>query len=152
MCPITVAPGRGTGTSCFVLTLCIPTAPSIHGGKTYYFHCTCAPFLPPLQYCQGTIWFQFWGNMDYITEKKFYFRCYQICMIKGIWLRLRTRTLPVVPSLLPPFSDLVLASGPMNLLLPEFKSDQSHPAITAWKSHLALCISLLSAKEEGQQH
>jgi len=91
---------------------------------------------------------KFWGNMGYITEKKVYFRCYQICMIKGIWLRLRTRTSPVVPTLLPPFSEQLTCP----CLRPEFKSDQSHPAITAWKSHLALCISLLSAKEEGQQH
>lgn len=98
--------------------------------------------------------------MGYIIENEFYFRCYKIFIIKGIWLRLRTKTSPVLPAFFhcsltfycSPIhyrteqTDLILASGPMNLLLPEFQSDQFHPAITGWQSHLALCISLLSAK------
>lgn len=66
--------------------------------------------------------------MGHIIEKEFYFRGYKTLRIKGIWLRLRIKISPVLPTFFHPSmtiycspiyyrieqTDLILASGPLN--------------------------------------
>lgn len=103
MCPITVSPEDGYLVLCADFMYPDSTQHSWQENTLFSLQCPfSSSFILLLGYHTVS---KFWGNMGYISEKEFYFGSPQVCMIKGICLRLRKRTLGLLPPLFPPFSD-----------------------------------------------
>lgn len=102
-------------------------------GKPNFFHCKCLSFSSSFIGLLGyhTV-FKFLGEMGHTIEKEFYFRCYKIFTVKGIWLRLRTRTSPLLPILFHP--SLTICCSPIHYRTEPRPCLRTYEPVVAWIS------------------